>query len=193
MSSALIEAIRDTKDYFLQTLDSDYISIDPDTILCEANLWQSDMHSNSELRHCILTNDSIISCKINYDFSENTSSKSANNVISFDWPLFFKIDTLHFSGFILQINNSTCYKFLFTPGINIKEWYENLSQICIQTDIENEYEIKNVIGKGGSSIVRKAIHKNINQKVAIKCFSRSEIFKKRISYVFFKPLKMQRI
>jgi len=158
------------------------ISIDPDAILCEGNLWEISKSNSTELRHFILTKNSLVSSRI-VD-SEFSLESISNKQIRFYWPLMQKLNLDTFTGFQLISSDIILGKFLFPNNEESKIWLDSLKQVCIQQNLENDFIVKSKVGCGGSAVVRKGIHRKTGELAAIKCFEKNELLQKPSLLVF---------
>jgi len=162
-----------------------YIPLDPDDLICESNLWECKKFAEPELRHCILTKNLLICCPFTQNESK-VSLKSPKNIpIPIKWLPMQKICTETTFGFILKISPSSTLKFIFIEKEDISIWYDNLSKLCIQENINTEFTILSKIGLGGTALVQSAINNFTNRHVALKCFAKANMMKRPNIFVFF--------
>jgi len=171
---------------FINTCDSQaYLTIDPNSFICDGYLTECQKDGHPILKYCILTRRSLICCRITERESDCFLDNSENFEIILDWPVFKRVEIGKFLGFKLTTNDLIIHKFFFDSNNDISVWLEGLKQIAVQQNINLDYTFTKNIGKGGCALVQKGIHKITGKKVAIKCFEKSKLTENSNLLVFF--------
>jgi hypothetical protein len=66
-------------------------------------------------------------------------------------------------------------KYYLDNKLEQKKWIKDLREIVGYENLDEEYELKNDLGKGKFGLVKLAIHKKTNRKVAIKLIGKKDI------------------
>jgi len=167
-----------------QQKSNGYISLDPNSIICEGNLFKSVPHKQKKLAYCILTKNSFIIRELPCaEFYCSLSRSSHIEQIELNLPTLKKIRIEKVIGFTLIKNGIKLGKFFFCNQADNNIWFESLKEVCVFSNINDDFEIKCELGRGGSASVRKGINKETGERVAIKCFDKSAFRQEEI--VFF--------
>jgi len=151
---------------------SSYIQINPDSYICESNLYEVHLNGAIEFAHYILTREMLIKCKLNENCVEsNLFENSAGNYsMLLYFPLLKKIKINGNYGFKIT-SGKTQKKFLVESKEEIEIWYNGLKEICILENFEKKYTFEGDLGSGYSSIVKLAKNNKTGAKYAVKCLS----------------------
>jgi len=165
---------------------SDFIALDPENYICEGNVQESIGDSPSEFMHYVLTKEMIIKCKMKSNETEPSLSQNSdqNYMMKLSMPFLTRYKTKGFYVIKLSICGST-RKFLFESKEEYDILFNGLKKICVIDNIENEYTFYEVLGCGGSSIVKLAKNNFTGNQYAIKCIRKQWFLEKPQSIVFF--------